>query len=310
MRLLDFIVNLSKSQPEIYGFSQLLSIVDKVRSLGYDIYSDFKSDKYSEELIESLHLLNSGCESCSLCTGRTNVALPDGYINSDIFMVTDYPEIIDDRTGVIGSTIYELESSGCSTCFNFSGKKDSLKCYIEPKFDYKSSPIQSCNYIPLESEQITTLSAKQLADVTTPFSIINNCLNNSGVKRKYNHPEKGLLNIYITSVFKCLGAKDKSFEELLEESTCQKIWLENERLLSNAPYTIVLGVETAKLIFGKRRNFKGRTNKIISIDSEIDWGQVIILDHPRNLNSEEQIEFINNLTEFLEFLKTEKEDKK
>lgn len=294
MRLLDFIVNLSKSQSKVYGFSQLLSIVDNVRSLGYDIYSEFNSDKYSEEVINCLHILNSSCQNCPI--GRcSNVALPDGFIQSDIFMVTDYPEILDDRLGVIGSTKEEVLSSGCSGCSN------TKECYED--FQYQNSPNPSCNYIPLKNISNFKLLSNQ--KIETPFDVINIALKKAGITRKFNTQQVNKdLNIYITSVFKCIGAKELSFEEQLEESTCQKTWLENERLLSNAPYTIVLGVDTAKLIFGKRRNFKGRTNKIITIDTEIDWKDVIIIDHPRNV--EDSQTYISELVDFFEYLKEEK----
>lgn len=226
------------------------------------------------------------CRQCERCKTRTKPVSGDGFINADIFVLIDEPELIDDRTGIPLSGAYELKASDCPSCKNFS------TCYSV--YEYKTKPDIPCNFEALEDGSLEKKHNLSIPDpkisspgrlfsrsivAKTPEKFLANRYSwkaylskifSDEEQRSYWIEElKKVPQLYVTSRVKCYGRGE--YERARESCV---YWLLLERSICKAPYTLVLT--------NREQELPG--------DSAI-WGEVKVVKYPTKEEDMKEIAF-------------------
>ena len=285
MDLIETLPWIHDFDPKLFPVASILGIYTKCMEKYFDKspsedlkiknpYANTEVSGIDQDMLDYIISGMSICERCDRCSKRTNVSLPTGKVDSKIFILTDYPEKIDDRTGFPLSTSSKLKDSRCITCTGFES------CY--PFLDWQIDPKPECNYqMDLSNEVKRKLSNEVLFNA--PGDLINT---NSA---------------YVTHVIKCYG------EEITENqvSICKE-WLSLERSLVRAKYTLFLGEETARYIFGPKK--KLTLNNTFTVKTDICWGDCVIIEHPRDvIGTDREKEYVQNLVDYFDFIHSEGE---
>ncbi len=266
-------------------------------------YSEInRSQVISERTQELIQLKMSTCKNCSRCESRTNVVLPDGYYDADVFIISDYPDILDDRTSIPLSGASEAKSSNCVVCQNFRtcyGDFSNLfpiPCEFKPGIEKEETDYYLGN---LSDEDLNT-SGKPLMTILTKLQnsqdnsllsfrkswdvLLDRTFTDLEARKDWRIRPK----VYITNLVKCLSENQPTDDETNE---CYG-WLRLERKLCKSPTTLVLGefafnvVSTYAVGFPREKTFEELSstgvNGSLAIDTE-PWGRLVVAKHPRDI---------------------------
>lgn len=313
MNVIEALTQLAKIDPDTFTIEELMAIIVRINSdeRSKDLSDPFHPKGLYSPLLNSEFLLEeftnffinslSKCKRCDRCNTRTNVVLGDGLFNSEVFMLTDYPDLIDDRTSTPIAGNIEIKSSNCLCCSNNS------ECYPND-FNYLSNPSIPCNFIPstettFKVETPGNLMFKVLSEGSNgnPNKILSmrkswstwfdRFFKEENKRKEWDIESK----IYISSLIKCYSSNLPSEEEI---NICSQ-WIELERKLCSAKYTLCFG-DMATCYLLKRKTLAERwINKPQKVDG---WGEVHFFHHPRTIfNSQDQEGMLKELRSILEY---------
>lgn len=248
-------------------------------------YSKLDKGSIEESVREFINSKISNCTLCNRCNSRTNVVLSDGYFDAQLFVVSDYPDILDDRTSFPLSGSAEIKSSNCVACQNIN------ICYRDRNNLF---PIP-CEFKPYEKQEAISFNCNKPA-VEFPASAFNSIITklqteeeNSYLSFRKNWDTyldrsvakedveyyKSYPKVFVTSLVKCFGETIPTDEEI---DVCSK-WLEIERKLCRAKYTLLLGEASIRTVLGAVN-----IEEVIDQTHEIEgWGTVVCYYHPREI---------------------------
>lgn len=239
------------------------------------------------ELVQTF--INSRIATCSACSrckcskhdNRTNVVMPDGFYDADIFVVTDYPSIADDKTGIPLSGPFEIKSSNCIKCKNFTSCLDSgytNQCSFIPGDlnNLKNSDIKFPGRILSDTLSLNRKDPTEFTSTRASWSpFLRAVASDPETFDKWNVRPR----IYVTSMVKCYGSALPTEEEVDE---CIK-WLYIERTLSTAPITLVLGNTVYNKILGTIDGMLEWEEALNHVQEDQTWGKIICYHAPDNI---------------------------
>jgi uracil-DNA glycosylase len=226
------------------------------------------------------------CRLCNRCNSRTNVVLSDGNRCAEMFIISDYPDLVSDVTGMPLAGPFEVKSSRCMGCLN-------LEECLAANFHLKCIP-----NIPLGKENQEVLARnKQIKNSEMQFP--GKVLSDTATLYEKSSPEKFLFvrdnwkyffrrlgfdtsniksNYYITSLIKCFSETAPTEEEI---NQC-KNWLILEKELSSSTSTLLLGEFVYRNILPNGLPFE---EAVTTVQKDPFWGDVLTYYHPRDIQN-------------------------
>lgn len=117
------------------------------------------------------------CEACGRCSTRMLTVLPDGNYNCNTFIVSDYPDEVDDRSGIPLSGPFEVKSGQCGECKNiktcYTGLHETGKFPIPCEFSAGKETIGNSVIITPGKVLSDTLILKNKTDPANFLSVRN-----------------------------------------------------------------------------------------------------------------------------------------
>ena len=299
MNLFQLLEYLGDKETDKFSLHDLLTLTflvfsDKEVSMSADPLSsnspytplNVKGNPVPNVIREFVNAKMLSCMLCKRCHTRTNVVAPDGYCDADVFVVSDYPDFMEDRTGIPLTGPFEVKASNCMICKNFEEcetSKFTRKCefLIEPSkgitnsnLTFKNSSINSAGRVLADTLVLKAEGGPEtfLSTRASWSKFFDRVAPDAETRRKWDVKPK----IYVSNVVKCWGPEDPTGEEV---DTCMP-WLLLERKLSNAPVTLLLGPMSYDKVMGGKVVFE----EALEIIQESDvWGKVITYYHPRDI---------------------------
>jgi len=301
MNIIEVLDLLSKTSPTSFTMKDLLSISFRIINETKEIEGpsplitpytqlDVRGNYSSDIIQETINSALKSCKDCKRCESKTNVTIPDGYYDAELFIVCDYPTSIDDKTGIPLSGPFELKSSNCAMCSNIEQCIASdFTCENptqgEVNITFKNGLVNTPGKVLSDALTLKGNEPNKFTSTRRSWSIfIERVCKDQETLNRWNVLPK----IYVTNLIKCMGNS--------EENECKK-WLFLERKLSRAPRTLMLGEYVYDSLKDTVDNALSYEEALVTDQSTEIWGKLSVYKHPVEI-----LKYKDNAREFFNLL--------